>query len=120
MGHPLKSDTKTLKEFGARLRAIRTDRGLTQVELAEQVGVIQVIISDYERGVLRPYHDMIARFARTLKVSADELLGLKPFKGNGDANIKLMRRLKQIEALPDAQQKVLLKTIDTFIKGAER
>ena len=30
---------------------------------------------------------------------------------------KILRRLKQIEALPSHQQRILFKTIDTFLKG---
>lgn len=108
------------ESFGHRLAKIRKSKGLTQVELAEKIGIIQVLISDYERDKLRPYHDMVARFALALGVSADELLGIKPskFKGNGPS-LKITQRLKKIEDLPPAQQKTLLKTIDTFIKAAQ-
>ena len=64
---------------------------------------------------------MIARFALALGVSSDELLGLKASKGEGDKpSLNILRRLKKIEALPPTQQKTLLKTIDTFLKGAEK
>ena len=107
--------------FGQYLSRLRKSKGYTQVELAEKMGIIQVIISDYERDKLRPYHEMVIRFAQALEVSADELLGLKTpkTKGNG-GSLKILRRMKKIEALPPAQQKVLLRTIDTFLKGAER
>ncbi len=107
--------------FGQRLARIRKEKGYTQVELAERMGIIQVLISDYERDKLRPYHDMVARFAKAMDVTADELLGLKAPKGKGDApSLKILRRAKKIEALPPNQQKVLLKNIDMFLKGAEK
>ena len=107
--------------FGQRLGRIRKERGLTQVELAEKMGIIQVLISDYERDKLRPYHEMIARFARALEVSADELLGLKSSKNKASRpSLKVVRRLKKIEGLPPSQQKTLLRTIDTFLKGAQQ
>ncbi len=41
---------------------------------------VQVLVSDYELDKLGLYHDMVARFAQALDVSADELLGLKASK----------------------------------------
>jgi len=35
-------------------------------------------------------------------------------------SMKILGRLKQIEALPSHQKKTLLKTTDTFLKGAQR
>lgn len=107
--------------FGQRLARIRKARGYTQVELAEKMGIIQVLVSDYERDKLRPYHEMIIRLAKGLEVSADELLGLKISKKKGGIpSLKLMRRLQKIEALPPAKQKILLQNIDMFLKGVEK
>ena len=93
----------------------------TQVELAEQIGITQVLVSDYERARLRPHYEMIIRFAKALGVTTDELLGLKPSKNEGNKpNLNILRRMKRIEELPLTQQKILLKTIDTFFKAAEK
>ncbi len=64
---------------------------------------------------------MVARFAIALGATADDLIGLKR---NGKAkdhkfSLKLIRRMQKIEALPPSQQKVLLQTIDNFLKGAQ-
>jgi hypothetical protein len=54
-------------------------------------------------------------------VSSDELLGLNGAKKNGEKlSLKLLRRSKRIETLPQPQQKTLLKTIDTLLKGVEK
>lgn len=104
--------------FGERLARIRKERGFTQVELAEKVGIIQALISDYENGKLRMHAEMLARFALALGVSADELLGLKASKGNGHRpKRRVLRRLEQIEKLPEPRQRVLLATIDGYLKG---
>jgi transcriptional regulator with XRE-family HTH domain len=107
--------------FGQRLARIRKEKGYTQVELAEKMGIIQVLISDYERDKIRPYHEMIARFAQALGVSSDDLLGLKPPKGNGTKpSLKILRRMKKIEELSLSQQKFILKTIDSLLKASEK
>jgi len=114
------SRSKRGKEaLGQRIARLRKEKGWTQTELAEKMGTIQRLISDYERDRLRPHPEMIVQFARALEVTADELLGLKPSKKNGKSpSLKILRRLNKIEDLPPFQQKILLNTIDTFLKGA--
>src|ERR1700678_915994 len=77
-GMPKKSKlapTPAQKEtLGLRLAQVRKEHGLTQVELAERTGLIQVVVSDYERGRLRLPADMALRFAEVLGVTVDELL----------------------------------------------
>jgi transcriptional regulator with XRE-family HTH domain len=115
---PLKLGKETM---GQRIARLRKERGYTQAELAEKTGIIQALISDYERDKLRLHAEMVIRFAQALDVSTDELLGLRSNGKNGDkVSLRLLRRTKKIEELPSAQQKTLLKTIDTFLKGASR
>ncbi len=107
--------------LGQRIARLRKEKGFTQAELAEKIGIIQALISEYERDKLRPHCEMIIRFALALVVSTDELLGLKPSRTKGKhPNLKIQKRLKKIEKLPPAQQRTLLKTIDTYLKGAEK
>ena len=40
--------------FGQRLARIRKEKGYTQVELAEKIGIIQVLISDYGNFSITP------------------------------------------------------------------
>ena len=114
---PLNLSNETL---GQRLARLRKEKGYTQVELAKKIGLTQGLVSDYELDKLRPYHEMIVRFALALDVTADELLGIDlPQKNSAKPNLKIARRMKKIEELPPAQQKILLKNIDMFLKGAE-
>jgi transcriptional regulator with XRE-family HTH domain len=118
---PVPATTAT-ETMGQRLARIRKERGVTQVELAERTGLIQVVVSDYERGRLRLPAEMAVRFAEALGVTTDELLrsrkdrSAKPAK---QPSLKLIRRMEQIEGLPLYQQRALLMTIDTFIAAAE-
>lgn len=109
--------------LGLRLAQVRKERGLTQVELAERTGLIQVVVSDYERGRLRLPADMALRFAEVLGVTVDELLRTPKRGAAGKTakqpSLKLVRRMEQIENLPVYQQRALLTTIDTFIAAAE-
>lgn len=110
----------TPETFGQRLARIRKERGLTQVELAQKVGIIQSIVTSYEVGRLRMHPEMVVRMARALDVTTDELLGNKTSRplGEGKLTLKVVRRLSKIESLPEHEQRVLLKTIDTFLKAS--
>jgi transcriptional regulator with XRE-family HTH domain len=106
------------ESLGERLARLRKERGFTQKELAGKTGLIQALISDYERGKLRLNAEMILRFTTALEISTDELLqpgGPKPVR---KPSRKVLRRLERIETLPSPQQTVLLKTIDTFLENA--
>lgn len=107
--------------IGERIARLRKAHGLTQTELAHRIGIVQGLVSDYELGNLRLSAEMAVRFAQALKVGTDELLGVKSSRRtNGVLSLKLTRRLQRIEALSPARQKLLLQTIDTFLRDAER
>lgn len=103
--------------IGARIAALRKERGLTQKELAERLAITQPVVSDYEHDVIRLPADVVVAIAKTLDVSTDALLGLKPEPRSaaGVRNRRLSRRLQAIEALPKRDQEALLRTIDAFI-----
>jgi len=108
-----------LETMGQRLARLRKERGWTQVELAERTGIVQTVLSDYERGKLRLNADMIVRFATTLDITTDELLQPKAAQTvlRRKPSLRVLRRLERIESLPQHQQNTLLKTIDGFLKG---
>jgi transcriptional regulator with XRE-family HTH domain len=116
---PIASDEETL---GQRLARVRKEHGLSLVALAERTGLIQVLVSDYERGKLRMPAEMAIRFAEALGVTTDELL--QPRKKSSaekttkQPSIRLVRRMEQIESLPLYQQRALLTTIDAFLNNA--
>jgi transcriptional regulator with XRE-family HTH domain len=92
-----------------------------QVELAEKIGIIQGLVSDYERGRLRPHPDMLSRFASALQVSTDELLGLEPAEKTTASPVdrRFLRRFRAIKGLPKRDQEALLRTIDAFLTARQ-
>jgi transcriptional regulator with XRE-family HTH domain len=102
-----------------RIARLRRERGYSQTELAERIGIIQALVSDYEKGKLRLSADMALRFARALEVSTDDLLQPKK-RGKTEAlkpSRKVLRRLEKIETLPRTQQTAVLKSIDMMLSG---
>ena len=102
---------------GERLARLRKEHGFTQTELAEKMGILQNLVSAYERGRLRLSAEMAIRFAKTLGVSTDQLLGVEAIKTNGKSkDTKLWRRFSQMEKLPRAQRKPIIQVIDSFLE----
>lgn len=66
------SDAITMKT-AKRLRALRDDRNLTQVQVADKAKMSPNYYAKIERGEVRPSIDMYERLAKALKVTASEL-----------------------------------------------
>ena len=58
------------------IRNIRVDRGYTQKQIAEILGISQNTYSQYEVGVLNYPVDAVVKLSRFYGVSTDYLLGL--------------------------------------------
>jgi transcriptional regulator with XRE-family HTH domain len=106
--------------IGQRIARLRKERGYSQEALAKKMGIVRVLVSDYEKGRLRPHPEMVARFALAFGVTADELIGLKQSEGDDHSpNLAIQKRMRLIEQLSPAKKRVILQTIDAFIKGVE-
>ena len=60
--------------FAEKLSKLRNERGLTQQEMAKLIGVGIAQMRRYERGKSSPTLEIIKNIARSLGVSADELI----------------------------------------------
>lgn len=60
--------------IGDKIRAERRRAKLTQVQLAERMGVTQSLIGQYERGEINPKLDTLERIADALGVHVSKLL----------------------------------------------
>ncbi len=107
-----KKDKETL---GQRLSYLRKERGVTQVELAEKLGVGQPNLSDYERDIYRPNADMLLKIVEVLDISADDLLGRKYKPDEPAVSRSIMRRVLKMQMLSRRDQQALLRTIDAFL-----
>jgi hypothetical protein len=64
---------------------------------------------------------LLVDFAGALKVSADELLGLKPATDKlAPKTAQLLKRLQRIEELPAADQRAVLKLVDAMLETRRR
>lgn len=112
-------------EFGARLAAIRKQRGMTQVELAQAIGSTQRAISYYEGFHGYPPAMAVASLAEALGVTTDELLGLKrrAKKTNEEREApearRLWKKVRRVLELPANDRKQIIRMITAVIDGYE-
>ena len=59
-----------------RIKAIREQRGLTQADLAKQLGITRSSVNAWEQGISAPSTQYIVELAGLFKVSTDYLLGI--------------------------------------------
>lgn len=60
-------------DFGKRLQYLRTQAGLSQYQVAVQVGVTVESISNMERGIHGPKFDTLEKLAQVLEVPVGAL-----------------------------------------------
>lgn len=114
LGYPMKE--RTLEGFGERLAEIRQTRAMTQAELATAVGVSRRVIAYYEHQDAQPPGAMLVDLAKALRVSTDQLLGLKtPKEKASPRTARLLKRLQKVAQLPATDQRVILKMLDSMV-----
>ncbi|HHV09772.1 MAG TPA: helix-turn-helix transcriptional regulator [Clostridiales bacterium] len=66
--------------FQSRIKELREERGMTQKDFSEFIGISQQTLSGYERGVTTPSPDALRNIAEKCNISVDWLLGLSDKK----------------------------------------
>ena len=78
-----------------RIKALRESQGLTQSELAKQLGITRSSVNAWEQGISVPSTQYIVELATIFKVSTDYLLGVNAtasinVSGLTDSDIELI------------------------------
>lgn len=59
-----------------RIRELRNSRGISQIQLANKLGVTKQSVSNWENDNILPSIEMLVKIANFFEVSTDYLLGL--------------------------------------------
>lgn len=105
--------------LGARIASLRKGSQITQVQLAQTLGISQSTVNAYELGHRRVPVSTLPLLARTLGVSVEELIGedTAPERRRGRIP-KLMQHMERINALPKTQQKFVMQMIEMALAQA--
>ncbi len=85
-------------EFQPRIAKLRDQKGLTQLELAQQVGVTETTIANWERGRSGvEWLDRLIRLCATLDCAPEDLLSYIPRFSNKKSFDEMVRLLEKKE-----------------------
>lgn len=65
------------QSFGSMIAALRKEQGMTQLELAEKMGVTDKAVSKWERDLSFPDVNSIPKLAEIFNVTVDEIMHIK-------------------------------------------
>lgn len=98
--------------FGKRISDLRKERGLTQLDLAQKIGVTRSVISLYEIEKREPDTETLLKMADFFGVSTDYLLGRSDEKSDSSIHIKqhfsgaerAIRRIRELIRISHSSQ----------------
>lgn len=111
------SDKSFYKALGQRIAQYRKEQGLTQVQLAEQLGIAQQTMAHYEGGSLRIAVALVKPLCQVLKISVEALIdepASTASKKRGPTS-KLQQQVDQISLMPRSKQKFISEMLDALI-----
>ena len=106
-------------EFSERLKELRRQVGLTQVEVAEKLGISQPAYASWERCVKKPTHENLVKIAQIFNVSVDYLVGNSEDKVDELDNIELLFRMNS-KGLTEEEKEVFRKELIEFMEERKK
>jgi len=82
--------------LGMMISSIRKDKGMTQLDLAKEMGVTDKAVSKWERDLSCPDISSFAKLAEVLNVSIDELMQTKTESRSADQSESIRRMIHLI------------------------
>ncbi len=106
-------------EFSERLKDLRKQAGLTQVDVAEKLGISQPAYASWERGLKKPTQENLVKIAQILNVSVDYLVGNSEETTDKLDNIELLFRMNS-KGLTDEEKAVFKKELIEFMEDRKK
>jgi len=113
--------TKEAPVLGQRLAALRKERGWTQPQLAELLGVTVKTITYYERSASNPTAKTVDRIAEVFGIDPSELingLDARPRKRKSGPPSRLQLLFERLSKLPRSKQQVVADLLEGFLEKA--
>lgn len=94
--------------LSVRLKELRTNKNLTQAQVAQIVGVTRAVISAYETDIRQPSYDVLIRLALLYGVTTDYLLCIEG------------KRYIDISDLSDREAAAVYEMVSLFTQNRKR
>ena len=106
--------------FGERVHAAREAAGLSQFEVAEQLGLSQNAYAMWERHPVALRPDQIEQLAAALGVSVDALFGKAPLEKQSGPMGRAKKVFESVSQLPRRKQTDVLDLVESVVRVHER
>ena len=112
------NDQTFFKQLGLQIATLRKAQHITQVQLAEFLGISQQYLQAFEAGRRKVPSSMLPKLAQLFGVSLEQLLGMpEPVTKRGPTP-KLQRQIEQLQRLPKTKQRFVMQMLDTVLQQA--
>jgi transcriptional regulator with XRE-family HTH domain len=119
---PMSPDERAFfQTVGTRIARLRKEADLTQVQLAEALGIPQPQLASYEVGRRRVPVSLLPGLARALAVPIEELLGEEGTQSASSRRgpvSRVQQQMERIQLLPRSKQRFVMEMIDTVLQQA--
>jgi len=102
-------------EIGKAIAQARKAAGITQAELAEQLGIPQQHVSKWETVSVGIRTENLVKICSVLSISSDEILGIKVMNAIPEKG-KVRRVFEAVAQLPQKQQDKILDVVQAFVE----
>lgn len=108
-------------EFSERLKNLRKQARLTQVDVAGQLGISQQAYASWERGLKKPTQENLVKISQVLNVSIDYLVGNSDEGVKEDEldNVELLFRMNS-KGLTEEEKAVFKKELIEFMEERKK
>lgn len=104
--------------LGERIKELRKLKGLSQGQLAKEIGISYPQMSRYEIKGVQPPAEVLKKMSDVLDTSVDFIVS-----GNTDEkaqiylkDAELIKQFKEIDKLPDIEKQTILKVVGAYIR----
>jgi transcriptional regulator with XRE-family HTH domain len=110
-----------LKQFADNLKRLRTEKGISQEDMAKKIKVHANHLSRYERGLSAPSIEVVEKMARMLDVSIDELVfgAVSERMEKNISDRELISMFQKIQSLEQQQQNTVKDFISAYLLRAD-
>ena len=108
-------------DFSERLKNLRKQAHLTQVDVANKLGISQPAYASWERGIKKPTQENLVKISKVLNVSIDYLVGTSDEGVKEDEldNVELLFRMNS-KGLTEDEKEIFKKELIEFMEERKK
>lgn len=100
----------TNKEIGKRIKEVRNNKNISQVDLAKQIGVAKSTLAGYESGYRAPNYEILKKIANILCCTVEYLI----MEEDEEPDLDIISKIDKIMSGESEERKNLVKAIVDF------